>query len=191
MVSPSATPTTRPVMVSALAVQASASSMAVITCRSAYICDDQRFLQDATVCRYQLSIPSASFWSLAICASFFLRKVSASFSSRTIEAGALVGITGRVAATGAGFPGGFVTRNGTAGTGSTGLMPWASRMGTWQTNHHPTTPKISVPFGECLVVVEAPAGVGLRYLAGRHPACAQWGKNSWRVSLPPKGKHVF
>ncbi len=51
-------------------------------------------------------------------------------------------------------------------------MPWASRMGTWQTNQHPTTPKISVPFGECLVVVclvvvEAPAGVGLRYLAGK------------------------
>ncbi len=42
-----------------------------------------------------------------------------------------------------------------------------------------------------LVVVEAPAGVGLRYLAGRHPAGTQWGKNSWRVSLPPKGKHVF
>ena len=32
---------------------------------------------------------------------------------------------------------------------------WASRMGTWQTNCHPTTPKISVPFGECWVVVEA------------------------------------
>ncbi len=103
-------------------VQASASSMAVITCRSAYICDDQRFLQDATVCRYQLSIPSASFWSVAICASFFLRKVSASFRSLTIEAGALVGITGRVLATGDGLPGGFVARNGATRTDSTGLM---------------------------------------------------------------------
>ena len=31
----------------------------------------------------------------------------------------------------------------------------------------------------------------LRYLAGRHPACAEWCKNSWRVSLPPEGIHVF
>ncbi len=34
--------------------------------------------------------------------------------------------------------------------------PWegvdAMPDGIWQTNHHPTTPKISVPFGECLVV---------------------------------------
>ncbi len=113
-----------------------------------------------------------------------------SFSSRTIEAGALVGINGRVLATGAGLPGGFVTRNGATRTVSTGLMPWASRIGTWQTNH-PTTPKINVPFGECLVVVEAPTGVGLRYLADRHPACAPRDKKSWRVSMPPKGNHVF
>ena len=55
----------------------------------------------------------------------------------------------------------------------------------------PTTPKISVPFGELAIGGEGPAGVGLRYLAGRHAAGAQWGKNSWRVSLPLEGKHVL
>ena len=56
-----------------------------------------------------------------------------------------------------------------------GWLDWRSEPEARPT--HPITPKISVPFGECLavvclVVVEAPAGVGLRYLAGRHPACA-------------------
>ena len=59
-------------------------------------------------------------------------------------------------------------------------VPWASRMGTWHTNHHPTTPEISEPFGECLVVVKASAGVGLRYLA------------IWQVGTPlvPNGAKI-
>lgn len=99
----------RPVMVSALAVQASASSMVVNACRSAYICDDHSLLHDATVCRYQLSIPSASL-SLAICASFPVQGAS-SFSSLAIEAGALsVSLAGGSASDRCRLFVGFVTR---------------------------------------------------------------------------------
>ncbi len=51
-------------------------------------------------------------------------------------------------------------------------------MGAWQTNQHPTTPTISVPFGECLLVVEAPAGVGLRYLVDAMDASLPTGKET-------------
>ncbi len=53
-------------------------------------------------------------------------------------------------------------------------MPWASRMGTWQTNHHPTTPTISALLGEFAELANAgnsTTKVGLCQSAAR---CVVW-----------------
>ena len=78
-----------------------------------------------------------------------------------------------------------------AGAQETGEGVEAEPDWIWQTHHRQTTPTISALLGYFAMGRDDCAGVELRYWASRHPAGAQWGKNSWRVSLPPAGKHVF
>ena len=59
----------------------------------------------------------------------------------------------------------------TAPRRSRARVSWASRIGIWQTNHHPTTPKISAPFSELAIGGKGLAGVGPRLCAVRRVVC--------------------